>query len=75
MIPAVQRHGYGVGRPLTPKLGEGVLDERVERSGRVPGFFSRPAYEQGKRIEFEISLPLIKSSNAIRTEVAWAAKR
>src|SRR4029077_2620484 len=43
MIPAPQRRGYGVGRPLTPKLGEGALDERVERSGRVLGFFPRPS--------------------------------
>ena len=43
VIPAPQRHGYGVGRPLTPKLGEGALDERVERSGRVLGFVPRPS--------------------------------
>jgi hypothetical protein len=43
MIPALQRYGYGVGQPLTLKLGDGALDERVARSGRVPEFFPRPS--------------------------------
>ena len=43
VIPALQRYGYGAGRRLTLKLGDGALDERVKRSGRVPGFFPRPS--------------------------------
>jgi hypothetical protein len=75
MIPALQRYGYGVGRPLSQSL-ETVLSTSVwNEADAFLDFSLALAYEQGKRIEFEISLPLIRSSNAIRAELALGAKR